>query len=196
MAHFFCWSFFLLLLKQVQAAAMLPGCLRVCMASTEKWIAEKVERLIEPAIDALGFDVVRVRMTGGTERRVLQVMAEPHDRPTMTVNDCAQISRTISTLLDVEDPIPGEYVLEVSSPGIDRPLVKRRDFDRFAGYEIKIEASHIIDGRRRFRGRLVGIVDDCVRIESEAGEAEIAYDDIASAKLVLTDELLAQRVTG
>ena len=164
--------------------------------SSEKWIAEKVERLVGPAIDALGFELVRVRLTGGNQRRVLQVMAEPHEKPTMTVDDCAEISRTISTLLDVEDPIPGEYVLEVSSPGIDRPLVKRRDFERFAGYEIKLEAARLIEGRRRFRGRLKGLVDDCVRIESEAGETEIAYADIASAKLVLTDELLAQRVAG
>ena len=165
---------------------------KICIVSSEKWIAEKVERLVEPAIEAMGFELVRIRLTGD-QRRVLQVMAEPHASPTMTVDNCAALSRTISALLDVEDPIPGEYVLEVSSPGIDRPLVKPKDFERFAGYEIKLEAARVIDGRRRFRGRLKGIVDGCVRLELETGEAEIAHADIASAKLVLNDDLLAQQ---
>ena len=90
-------------------------------------------------------------------------------------------------------PFPVNMVLEVSSPGIDRPLVKPKDFERFAGYEIKLEAARVIDGRRRFRGRLKGIVDGCVRLELETGEAEIAHADIASAKLVLNDDLLAQQ---
>ena len=102
----FLLEFCLSLLKQAQAVTP-PGCSKVCIVSGDEWIAEKVDRLIEPAVDALGFDVVRVRMTGGNERRVLQIMAEPHDKPTMTVDDCAEISRTISALLDVEDPIPG-----------------------------------------------------------------------------------------
>ena len=165
------------------------------IVSSEKWITEKVERLIEPAIEAMGFELVRVRLTGD-QRRVLQVMAEPSETSTMTVDNCAAISRTISMLLDVEDPIPGEYVLEVSSPGIDRPLVKSKDFERFAGYEIKLEAARLIDGRRRFRGRLKGIVDGSVRLELESGEAEIAYTDIAHAKLVVTDDLLAKQAIG
>lgn len=165
------------------------------IVSSEKWITEKVERLIEPAIEAMGFELVRVRLTGD-QRRVLQVMAEPSETSTMTVDNCAAISRTISMLLDVEDPIPGEYVLEVSSPGIDRPLVKSKDFERFAGYEIKLEAARLIDGRRRFRGRLKGIVDGSVRLELESGEAEIAYTDIAHAKLVVTDDLLAKQEIG
>ena len=174
-------------------AARVPESFAI--VSSEKWITEKVERLIEPAIEAMGFELVRVRLTGD-QRRVLQVMAEPSETSTMTVDNCAAISRTISMLLDVEDPIPGEYVLEVSSPGIDRPLVKSKDFERFAGYEIKLEAARLIDGRRRFRGRLKGIVDGSVRLELESGEAEIAYTDIANANLVVTDDLLAKQEIG
>ena len=174
-------------------AALVPESFAI--VSSEKWITEKVERLIEPAIEAMGFELVRVRLTGD-QRRVLQVMAEPSETSTMTVDNCAAISRTISMLLDVEDPIPGEYVLEVSSPGIDRPLVKSKDFERFAGYEIKLEAARLIDGRRRFRGRLKGIVDGSVRLELESGEAEIAYTDIANANLVVTDDLLAKQEIG
>ena len=129
-------------------------------------------------------------------KRVLQIMAEPHRAKTMTVDDCADISRTISALLDVEDPIPGEYTLEVSSPGVDRPLVKRKDFERYAGYEIKLEASRTIDGRRRFRGRLKGLIDDRVCIEIDNGQTEISFADITKAKLVLTDDLLARQSSG
>jgi len=193
-AHFFYWP------TIGRGWNMAPcGCRsdarKICIVSSEKWIAEKVERLVEPAIEAMGFELVRIRLTGD-QRRVLQVMAEPHETMTMTVDNCAALSRTIAALLDVEDPIPGEYVLEVSSPGIDRPLVKPRDFERFAGYEIKLEAARVIDGQRRFRGRLKGIVDGYVQLELKSGEAKIAHADIASAKLVLNDDLLAQQKTG
>ena len=144
----------------------------------------------------MGFVVVRVRLTGDRNRQVLQVMAEPEDALTMTVDDCARISRTVSALLDVEDPIPGEYVLEVSSPGIDRPLVRPKDFARFAGFEIKLETARPIEGQRRFRGHLKGMVDDRVHIETESGLAEIAFADIQNAKLVFTDELLAKNSTA
>ena len=163
---------------------------------SEKWIAEQVERLVEPAIDAMGYELVRVHLTGSRNKRVLQIMAEPHRAKTMTVDDCADISRTVSALLDVEDPIPGEYTLEVSSPGVDRPLVKRKDFERYAGYEIKLEASRTIDGRRRFRGRLKGLIDDRVCIEVDNGQTEISFADITKAKLVLTDDLLARQSSG
>jgi len=162
------------------------------IALSEKWIAEQVERLVEPAIGAMGYELVRVHLTGGRNKRVLQIMAEPDKAKIMTVDDCADISRVVSALLDVEDPIPGEYTLEVSSPGVDRPLVKRKDFERYVGYEIKLEASCIIDGRRRFRGRLKGLIDDRVCIEVANGEAEIAFADVAKAKLVLTDDLLTR----
>ena len=160
--------------------------------STERGIVDRVERLVEPVIRGMGFDLVRVRFSGGRNRRVLQIMAEPREASPMSVADCAEISRTVSALLDVEDPLPGEYVLEVSSPGIDRPLIKRADFERFAGHEVNLEASRAIGGQRRFRGCLKGLVEDYVRIEIDGGEVEIALADIAKAKLVMSDDLLAR----
>src|SRR5262245_53481048 len=116
----------------------------------------EVALLIEPTLRDLGFDLVQVRMVGGN-RRTLQVMAEPADRErAMTVDDCATISRAVSAVLDVADPIEGAYSLEVSSPGIDRPLVRREDFARFAGSEAKLECEPALQGRKRFRGMLHG----------------------------------------
>lgn len=149
-----------------------------------------VEALIAPTLESLGYDLVRVKMFGAA-RPTLQVMAERLDGGGMTVDDCAAISRAVSAILDVEDPIAGAYMLEVSSPGLDRPLVRPRDFQRFAGFEAKIELRHPVDGRKRFRGALVGYADGAVTIETEAGTAAVPFDDIDNAKLVITDELLA-----
>ncbi len=151
---------------------------------------ERVERIISPALAEMGYEVVRVRFTGGS-RRTLQIMAERRDRRAISVDDCAEISRVVSALLDVEDPIAGSYLLEVSSPGIDRPLVRPRDFERFAGFEARIELRYAIDGRRRFRGRLLGLADGMVCLATAQGEMRVPFDDIECAKLVLTDELLA-----
>lgn len=115
----------------------------------------RIEKMIAPALTEMGFALVRIHLSGGA-RPVLQIMAERGDESGMTVDDCAAISHTVSAILDVEDPISGTYTLEVSSPGIDRPLVRRRDFERFSGFEAKIETHGAIDGRRRFRGRLAG----------------------------------------
>lgn len=150
----------------------------------------RIERLIEPQIDAMGYAVVRVRLTGA-RRKTLQVMVERTDEASMTVDDCAEISRTVSAILDVEDPIRDGYTLEVSSPGIDRPLVKPRDFERFAGHEAKIELSTPLDGRRRFKGRLLGGDDRAVRLAGDEGEIELPFELIDRAKLVLTDALIA-----
>ena len=109
----------------------------------------------------------------------------------MTVDDCADISRSVSALLDVADPIPVAYMLEVSSPGIDRPLVRPEDYDRFAGFEARFELVRPLDGRKRFRGRLLGRAEDHVRVATDAGEALLPLADIARAKLVLTDDLIA-----
>ena len=128
----------------------------------------EVAQLIEPTIRDLGFELVQVRMVGGS-RRTLQVMAEPVDRDRgMTVDDCARISHAISAVLDVADPIEGAYALEVSSPGIDRPLVRREHFQRFAGLEAKVECEPAVEGRKRFRGIVRGLEDDEVVVE-EAG---------------------------
>ena len=151
---------------------------------------ERIERLIEPTLQDMGYNLVRVQFTGG-HRAVLQIMAERADDGEMDVDDCAALSRTISALLDVEDPIASAYTLEVSSPGIDRPLVKPDDFDRFAGLEAKLELAIPLDGRKRFRGRLMGMVGDRVRIRFVGGgTVELPFADIAQAKLVLTDELI------
>lgn len=150
----------------------------------------KVAHLIAPALDALGFDLVRVLLSGQTQR-TLQIMAERADREEMTVEDCARISRDISAILDVEDPIPGAYTLEVSSPGLDRPLVRPDDYERFAGYEAKVETTQLIDGRRRFAGRLKGLRGADVLIDVDGAAIAIPHADILRAKLIMTDELIA-----
>lgn len=153
----------------------------------------RVERMLSPTIEDMGYALVRVRMMGGKHRPTLQVMAERADGAEMSVEDCANLSRVISALLDVEDPITSSYVLEVSSPGIDRPLVRRGDFERFAGHEATLKTVRPIDGRRRFSGRLLGLDGDVVRIRLGDGTedvAQIALAEVAEAKLVLTDELI------
>jgi len=154
-------------------------------------VASKVEGLLAPALEALGYGIVRVQFNSG-RRATLQIMAERRDGAAMSVEDCAQISRAASALLDVEDPIPGAYDLEVSSPGIDRPLTRLEHFTRFAGFEAKLETDRLLDGRRRFRGLIVG-VDDDETIRVRAGEIEYAvpFDAVIKAKLVLTKELIA-----
>ncbi len=149
-----------------------------------------IECLVAPALDALGYDVVRVKLMSQSPR-TLQIMAERHDCAGMTVDQCSEISRVASALLDVEDPIGGAYSLEVSSPGIDRPLVRGDDFKRFAGHLAKLETSRPHDGRKRFRGQLLGHDDGDVRIEVDGEVFAIPLVDIAAAKLVLTDELIA-----
>lgn len=149
-----------------------------------------ITAMIAPSLEAMGYRIVRVAFTGG-RRPTLQIMAERHDAAAMSVDDCADISRTVSALLDVADPIPVAYALEVSSPGIDRPLIDRDDFVRYAGYEAKVEMSNLIDGRKRFRGRLLGADDGAVRIAIEDREVALPLAEVVRAKLVLTDELLA-----
>lgn len=151
---------------------------------------DALAELIEPTLRSMGYELVQVRMLGGA-RPTLQVMAEPVDRRPMTVEDCAEISHAISALLDVEDPIPGSYVLEVSSPGIDRPLVRPTDYERFAGHLAKLETGEPVAGRRRFRGTILAVAGDSVRISIEGETVEVPFAAIRRAKLVLTDELLA-----
>ena len=150
--------------------------------------ATNIAALIEPTVEALGFELVRVTYGGG-RKPTLQVMAEKPDG-TMGVDDCATLSRELSLILDVEDPLPGEYLLEVSSPGVDRPLTRRKDFERWVGFEVKVEMEEQMDGRRRFRGRMTSFKDDVVILETDEGVVELDYDGISKAKLILTDELL------
>jgi ribosome maturation factor RimP len=151
--------------------------------------ATNIAEIIEPTVSALGFELIRVTYGGG-RKPTLQIMAEKPDG-TMGVEDCAILSREISLILDVEDPLPGEYLLEVSSPGIDRPLTRPKDFERWLGFEAKVELGAQLDGRRRFRGRLTAFDGETLKIDTDdEGEVELAFGDIAKAKLLLTDELL------
>ena len=151
----------------------------------------QIARLVEPMLQGMGYELVRVQFGGGSFRPTLQIMAERIDRQPMTVEDCAEISRNVSAILDVEDPLEGAYLLEISSPGIDRPLIRPQDYERFAGFEARLELARPLEGRRRFRGRIGELADGTVRIIEAAGEFRLPLEQINKAKLVLTDELLA-----
>ena len=151
--------------------------------------ADAIAPIIEPSLEAMGYRLVRVAFLGG-RRGTLQVMAERIDDGPMTVDDCTEISRSVSALLDVADPIAEAYMLEVSSPGIDRPLTRPEDYERFAGFEAKIELAQPLDGRKRFRGRILGRSEAYVRLHTDVGEANLPLAAIAKAKLVITDDLL------
>ncbi|HEX5320939.1 MAG TPA: ribosome maturation factor RimP [Stellaceae bacterium] len=151
---------------------------------------EAISRIIEPSLEAMGYRLVRVSASA-QRGATLQVMVERVDEAGMTVDDCATISRSVSALLDVADPIAGAYTLEVSSPGIDRPLVRPEDYDRYAGFEARVELNQPVGGRKRFRGRLLGRADGHIRLSTEAGEALLPLAGIARAKLLLTDDLIA-----
>ena len=157
-------------------------------------IDRRLAEIVTPTVEGLGFDLVRLRLMGG-RRAMLQIMAERPDGG-IEVDDCARISRAVSAVLDVEDPISGEYVLEVSSPGIDRPLTRLKDFERWAGYEARIETEEAIDGRRRFKGELAGVQDGEVLIAIAEGTIGLAFEMIADAKLVLTDALVAESLAN
>ena len=159
-------------------------------ALTSDGRAETIERLVNAPLQAEGFDIVRV-IFSGERRPKLQIMVERRDGRAVSVDDCAHASRLVSAVLDVEDPVSGAYVLEVSSPGIDRPLTRLKDFDRFAGFEARVELRVPLAGRRRFRGRLLGVDQERIRLETEREEIELSFDDIQKAKLVLTDDLIA-----
>jgi ribosome maturation factor RimP len=150
-----------------------------------------IARLVEPVLQAMGYELVRVHYGSGSGRPTLQIMAERLDRRPMGVDDCAEISRSLSALLDVEDPLEEAYLLEVSSPGIDRPLIRPADYQRFAGFEARLELSQPVEGRRRFRGRIGELLDGQLRIIEEAGEYRLPLEQINKAKLVLTDDLIA-----
>jgi ribosome maturation factor RimP len=148
-------------------------------------VETKISQIIESAVEELGFSLVRVLYSGGQAgRNQLQIMAEPREDREMTVEDCQMISRHVSALLDVEDPISGAYLLEVSSPGIDRPLTRLADYDRFSGELAKLTLRLMQDGRRRFNGRLGGVSDaGLVILETSFGRFEFAFDDIEAGRI-------------
>ncbi len=155
---------------------------------------QRLAALITPVIEGLGFELVRLRLMAG-RTRTLQIMA---DRPEggIEVDDCARISTAVSAMLDVEDPLEEAYTLEVSSPGIDRPLTRLKDFADWEGYEARVETSELIDGQRRFRGVLAGVEGDEVLIEIAENDAPVTiglkFAWLSDAKLVLTDELITE----
>ncbi|HKY93665.1 MAG TPA: ribosome maturation factor RimP [Kiloniellales bacterium] len=156
---------------------------------TSEGKAAEIEAMIRPTLSELGFAIVRVLLSGD-RRAKLQVMIERADEAPLTVDDCSTASRAIETILDVEDPISGGYVLEVSSPGIDRPLTRPADFERWKGFQAKLELVRPVDGRRRFTGRLEGLEAGRVRLVTEEATLLVDQEDLAKAKLVLTDDLV------
>lgn len=157
-------------------------------------IDRRLADIVQPVIEGMGFELVRIRLMGG-QRRILQIMA---DKPEggIDVDDCGRISTGVSAVLDVEDPLEDAYVLEVSSPGIDRPLTRLKDFDVWQGWEARIETTELIDGRRKFRGTLQGTEGEEVLIEIEDKGALVTiglrFDWLSDAKLILTDDLIAE----
>lgn len=149
---------------------------------------KRIEKLIEETINILGFDLVKITI-GGSLSKVLEILIEKKDGGKVQVGDCQLVSRNISAILDVEDIVTGKYFLEVSSPGIERPLVKPQDFEKFAGREIKIRLKKAVEGNFSFRGNLIGLSDGCVKLRSKDLVLSFDCDNIKSAKLVLTDEL-------
>jgi ribosome maturation factor RimP len=162
----------------------------------EPGLAARLAAIAEPVLEGLGYRLVRVRVSG-LDGCTVQIMAERPDG-TMTIEDCEAASRALSPVLDVADPVDRAYRLELSSPGLDRPLVRRSDFDRYAGHEVKVEMMVAVDGRKRFRGMLLGTEGDAARIrrdDAPAGEPAdvlLAIEEMAEARLVLTDELIAE----
>lgn len=149
---------------------------------------KKLAELLNPILEDLGFEMVRVRLSSG-DPSTLQIMADRLDGP-IGVDELAEINTSVGTILDVEDPIPENYTLEISSPGIDRPLTRIKDFDSFQGFEAKIETTELIDGRRRFRGVLAGVNNDEVLINLEEGTIGLKFIWLSDARLVLSDDLI------
>jgi ribosome maturation factor RimP len=153
-------------------------------------LLRRIEDIVAPTITGMGYEIVRVAMTrGGT----LQIMVEPADGRPMNVEACAMLSRALSAVLDVEDPIPGSYTLEVSSPGIDRPLTRAKDYARWAGHLARLETAEPIEGRRRFKGTLLGLDEGMVKLRLDDGaEAQVPLSAVSKAKLELTDALIEE----
>jgi ribosome maturation factor RimP len=159
-------------------------------------IDRRLADIVGPVIEGLGYELIRLRLMGGIKvQRTLQIMADKPDGG-IGVEDCSIISTAVSAVLDVEDPIEDMYTLEVSSPGIDRPLTRLKDFEIWKGWEARIETTELIDGRRRFKGGLVGVEGEEVLIEIEESGKEVTiglrFDWLSDAKLILTDELIAE----
>jgi|TARA_B000000557_G_scaffold146408_1_gene118772 ribosome maturation factor RimP len=154
----------------------------------KSYMDKKLAELLNPILEDLGFEMVRVRLSNGNPS-TLQIMADRLDGQ-IGVDELAEINTSVGTILDVEDPIPENYTLEISSPGIDRPLTRKKDFDSFQGFEAKVETTELIDGRRRFRGVLAGVNNDEVLINLEEGTIGLKFTWLSDARLVLSDDLI------
>jgi ribosome maturation factor RimP len=181
----------------LSSGGLRPGRFFVCRRTAKLMRGKTAEdlrllELLDPVAEATGYEIVRLRLMGGDQQRRLQIMAERPSDGDMNVEDCARLSRAFSEVMDAADPIAGEYVLEVSSPGVDRPLTRLEDFTTFEGYEARLELDRMAEGRKRFRGVLSGVDGDNVEIDLEGEEhtALIPFAWITDAKLVLTDELM------
>lgn len=156
-------------------------------------IEKKIEQAIAPALSDMGYEIVRV-MLMGNEVKTVQVMVERQDRVSMTTEDCSKVSRTTSTLLDLMNLFSGKWILEISSPGIDRPLLKLSDYERFIGYEAKIETATVHEGQRRFKGTIVSVdPSGSIVLATEGLQITLSFSDIIKAKLILNDKLLKQK---
>jgi len=151
---------------------------------------KKLAELLNPILEDLGFEMVRIRLSSG-DPSTLQIMADRLNGQ-IGVDDLANINTSIGTILDVEDPITENYTLEISSPGIDRPLTRKKDFDSYQGFEAKLETTELIDGRRRFKGILAGISNDEVLINLDEGTVGLKFNWLSDARLVLSDDLIKQ----
>jgi len=176
-------------ISEAWLAERMPGHEGSGPTRTSEGKAAEIETMIRPTLNELGYDIVRVLLSGD-RRAKLQVMIERGHETPLTVEDCSVASRAIEAILDVEDPISGGYVLEVSSPGIDRPLTRPGDFERWKGFQAKLELVRPVGGQRRFTGRLEGLEDGRVRLVTDQAIVLVDQEDLAKAKLVLTDELV------
>ena len=159
-------------------------------------VTDRISTLLEPTLTGMGYELVRVAMQGSAKSPTLQIMVERADGEAISVDDCETVSQVVSAQLDVADPIASAYTLEVSSPGIDRPLTRMKDFARFAGFEAKVQTREPLNGQRNFKGTLVGLEGDNVIIECFAGKEAgmkkvfLPYAAIEQARLVMNDALL------
>lgn len=153
-------------------------------------IEEKIDAIVRGFIETMGYDVVRIRLGDIMGRRTLQVMIERADGAQLLVDDCTDVSHAISAVLDVEDPIEGAYDLEVSSPGVDRPLTRRKDFEAYVGFEAKLESVLPVNGRKRYRGVIARVEGDDVVMKVDGVEYRISFDNVADAKLIMNDALM------
>jgi ribosome maturation factor RimP len=167
----------------------------------EDSIEIKVLGILSPSVESMGYEIVRIRMQGSGEAKALQIMIERADGKMINVEDCEKVSKQASALLDIEDPIDEAYSLEISSPGLDRPLTRPKDFVNYAGLEIKLESKAKIDGQAKFRGKLVGMEGSDVMLDlnvidlaspEKSKRVKIGFDNVKNAKLVLTNELMAE----